>query len=90
MEKLGDNNARNKEQAENAMKMLADHPSVQPAIVVQHLIKGNTSKPKLDNSLKHISGRLFMLTELIKTFGINNQNMAYQPIVDFTLKYLDH
>lgn len=59
------------------MKMLAEHPSIQPAIVVSHLIKGNTNKPKLDNSIKHISGRLFMLHELVKSFGINNPNMAY-------------
>jgi hypothetical protein len=66
MEKLGDNNARNKEQAENAMRMMGDHPSIQPPIIVTHLIKGNTLKPKLDNSIKHITGRLFMLHELVK------------------------
>lgn len=86
IEKLGDTNPKVKDEAEKSIKMLADHPSVGPLIVVQHIIKGFLSKPKLEQSIRHMNGRLFVLHELIKTFQINNPNMPYQPIVDFTLK----
>ena len=40
------------------MRMMADHPSIGSNWIVTHLIKGHTSKPKLDNSIKHLNGRL--------------------------------
>ncbi|CAD8188747.1 unnamed protein product [Paramecium pentaurelia] len=86
MEKLGE---QRKESAENAFLQMADHPSVGPAICVQHLIKGFVGKSKLQSSTKHIVGRLAMLTELVKKYEINNANMPYQPIVDFAVKLLD-
>lgn len=40
MEKIGDNNPRLKEMGDNALMMMADHPSIGSAIVVHHLVKG--------------------------------------------------
>ncbi|KAM3137982.1 hypothetical protein pb186bvf_009877 [Paramecium bursaria] len=89
MEKLGDNNPRLKEQADQALMMLADHPSIGPLIVQQHLVKGFTNKPKIETSVKHMVGRLQMLQALVKKFEINNAQMPYQSIVDFGVKMVE-
>jgi hypothetical protein len=56
------------------------------ALVVGHLVRGVTTKPKLQSSGKHIQGRLMVLHQLVQTHGIGNDKVAYNPVVDMALK----
>lgn len=56
------------------------------ALVVSHLVRGVTTKPKLQQSGRHIQGRLLVLHQLVQTHGIGNDKVAYNPVVDLALK----
>jgi hypothetical protein len=48
--------------------MMAEHPSIGQTVCVNHLVRGFASKPKLETSIKHLGGRLNVLTEYLKKF----------------------
>ena len=57
LDKIGDNNARNREKAEEAGLAMAGHPAIGAATLVNHITKGAVKKSAA-NSIKHINGRL--------------------------------
>lgn len=91
LEKLGESNARVKELAENAFLALANSPIVSCGSCVAALIRGvQGEKSKKASSFRHIAGRLGVLLEIVRNFGINNANVPFQSTVEFALKNLDH
>ena len=91
LEKIGDNNARVKELAENAFLAMANNPFITCQSCVNALIRGlQGEKNKKSASFRHIAGRLTVLLELVKNFGINNANVPFASTVDFAVKNLDH
>lgn len=91
LDKIGDNNARVKELAENAFLALANNPIITCQSCVNALIRGiQGEKNKKSNSFRHLAGRLNVLLEFVRNFGINNANVPFQSTVDFAIKGLDH
>lgn len=89
LEKIGDNNPRMKELAENAFLALANNPIVTCQNCVNALLRG-LEKNKKSASFRHMAGRLTVLLEIVKNFGINNANVPFQSTVEFAIKNLDH
>lgn len=89
LEKIGDNNPRMKELAENAFLALANNPIITCQNCVNALLRG-LEKNKKSASFRHIAGRLTVLLEIVKNFGISNSNVPFQTTVEFAVKNLDH
>lgn len=91
LEKVGENNARIKELTESAFLALANSPIVSCASCVNALIRGvQGEKSKKASSFRHLAGRLGVLLEIVRNFGVNNANVPFQSTVEFALKNLDH
>lgn len=91
LEKVGDNNARVKELAENAFLALANNSVITCQNCVSALTRGiQGEKSKKSSSFRHLAGRLTVLIEIVKDFGINNSNVPFQSTVDFAVKNIDH
>ena len=91
LEKIGDNNARVREQAENAMVGMAYHPLVTCIVCVNALVKtSNTGKHKTTVSTRHIIGRLNVLSQIVRDFQIDNKDVPYQPVVAFAVEKVEN
>ena len=69
IEKIGDANLKLKEKSENSIVEMANNPLIGHKIVYEHLIKGQVKKQLL-TSVKHISGRLLLISRMIDNFGV--------------------
>ena len=92
MDKLGDNNAKLRDGAEECIFLLAKCPLVGPQVCVDNLL---VIEKKINNKVttvshKHIAGRLTVLTEIVKEFKIGNSNVPFQSVVVFAIKQLEH
>ena len=91
LEKVGDNNVRMKELAENAFLALANNPVITCQNCVNALIKGlQGEKNKKAASFRHLAGRLNVLLEIIRSFGVNNANVPFTQSVEFAIKNLEN
>ncbi|CAK92457.1 unnamed protein product (macronuclear) [Paramecium tetraurelia] len=91
MEKMGDINERHKEECKKILLTLAETQIMGSAGVINHLVKGITTKPNLQlSSVRHIQARLMLIYNLIQKYKINNERVPYNPVMDVALKYLDH
>ena len=90
LEKIGDNNARVKELADQVFMAMAYNPIVTSAACVNALTKPANAKNKTANSTKHIVARLNLLTQLVSEFKINTKEVPYQPVVSFAVEKLEN
>ena len=90
LEKIGDNNARIKELAEQVFMAMAYNPIVTSAACVNALTKAANAKNKTANSTKHIVARLNLLTQLVSEFKINTKEVPYQPVVAYAVEKLEN
>ena len=91
LEKIGDNNPRNREMAEECYMQMARHKLVTCNFCVMQLLK-NTSvgKHKTTNSTRHVVAKLGLLRQIIREFGINNSEVPYTPVVDYVVRNLEN
>jgi hypothetical protein len=82
LEKIGDNNARVREIAEQSFLMLAKSEIVGPGPAVTSLLKTNKEKSV---SQKHTIGRLNLLTSIVEDFRIDDFSVPFQPLVDYAI-----
>ena len=92
LEKVGDNNARIREQAEQCFMAMVRNPIVSCNLCVNLLVKqtGPTSKNKIANSTRHIIAKLGLLRQIIKEFNINNTDVPFNSVVDYVVKNLEN
>lgn len=90
MEKCGDGNARVREESDRIILALAKSDTLGTLPILNHLVRGITTKPKLQHSARHISARLSLLHDLLLLYGIDNDKMPYNPVIDLAIKHLDH
>ncbi|KAM3146908.1 hypothetical protein pb186bvf_001062 [Paramecium bursaria] len=91
MDKLGDINERNKEECKKIIMLLAESGVMTTVGVVNHLIKGVTTKPSLQiSSTRHIQSRLMLIYQLLQKYKINNDRIPYNLVMETAIKYLDH
>jgi len=91
LEKIGDNNARTRETAENGLLSMARHPVVTCSFCVNALVKTiNPTKHKTSGSIKHIVARLNTLRQLVQEFKINTKDVPYQPVVEYAVEKLEN
>lgn len=84
LEKIGDPNHRIREHAQACYLLMCKNLNITCNYCVLQIIK-NTGygKHKISNSIRHTVGKLGLLKEIIKTYGINNQEVPYSPIVEY-------
>jgi hypothetical protein len=70
LEKIGDSNLKLKERAESTALEIAGSNIVGSKIIFDHLIAGQVKKTQVA-SVKHISGRLNLLSRMVQNFGVN-------------------
>ena len=82
LDKIGDNNARVREIAEQTYLMLARSEIVGSGLAVQAILRPNKEKSV---SQKHNIGRLNLLVAIVEEFRIDNSSVPFQPIVDYAI-----
>jgi centrosomal protein CEP104 len=82
LDKIGDNNPRVRETAEQSYMMLAKSDFIGPGLSVQTILKPMKEK---STSQKHNLGRLNLLVSMVEEFRIDNSYVPFQPIVDYAL-----
>jgi hypothetical protein len=87
--KLGDNNARIRERAEEILLLMAGHVSFGAQTVAANITKGQVKKSS-KNSIKHILGRLNLLHKVLQKYPINKHNISYQTCLDYALYGYTH
>lgn len=90
MEKAGDPSLKTKEEVERVIMTMADAGSVGTIPIINHLLKGITTKPKLQQSAKYINPRLQITFQLIKKYKIKNEKIPFYPVFDLAVRHLDH
>lgn len=88
LEKVGDNNLRVRDNAEQCYLMLARSEIVGPGPAAQQVLK--PSKDTKTSSQKHLIGRLSILNSLVKDYRIDNSTLPYQPVLDYALTGFKH
>lgn len=87
--KIGDSKTQLRELAEETTMNMAKCPNIGPNLIVSYFIRSH-GIPKVSNDFKHLKARLSMLTSLVKTFGVNNQDCPLNPIIDFSVRNLEN
>ena len=91
LEKLGDSNPRIREQAENALMTMVRSPVVTCQFCLNAVVRDPPAvKGKNVQSAKHTLGRLRILQKIIGEFKINNNDVAYLPVVDYCVDKLEN
>ena len=82
LDKIGDNNARVRETAEQTYLMLAKSEIIGAGPAVQTILRPNKEKSA---SQKHNLGRLNLLVQIVEEFRIDNSYVPFQPVVDYAI-----
>ncbi len=82
LDKVGDNNVRVRETAEQTFIMLTRSEIVGVGLAVQVILKPMKEK---STSQKHNLGRLNLLTVIVEEFRIDNPSVPFQPVVEYAL-----
>ncbi|CAG9321572.1 unnamed protein product [Blepharisma stoltei] len=82
LDKVGDNNARVRESAEQTFISLTRSDVVGVGPAVQSILKPMKDK---STSQKHIIGRLNLLDNIVKEFQIDNSYVPFQPVAEYAL-----
>jgi len=91
LDKIGDNNARIRENAETCFLLMVKNPAISCNLCVTTLIKNVASgKHKTTTSTKHVLAKLGLLRQIIKEFSINNADVPFSPVVEYVVKYLEN
>jgi hypothetical protein len=93
LDKIGDNNAKVRQQAENAFMSMASSTLVTCAYCVQALVKnpsGSNTKLKNLNSTKHVLARLGLLRQIIQEYKVANQNVPYNNVITYVIEKLEN
>ena len=78
--KIGDNNARVRDLAEQTYITLTKSETLNVSSAVNHLVKPSKEK---SGSQKHLVGKLNLLYSFVKEFQIDNPQVPFQPVVEF-------
>lgn len=91
LEKIGDNNARLRENAEECFMEMCRNKTISCNFCVMQLLK-NTSvgKHKTTNSVKHMIAKLGLLRQIVREFGINNADVPYTPTVEYAVRNIEN
>lgn len=93
LDKIGDNNAKVRQQAENSFISMTNSALVTCSYCVQALVKnptGNNTKLKNINSTKHVLARLGLLRQIIQEYKIANQNVPYNNVITYVIDKLEN
>ena len=82
LDKIGDNNPRVSEIAEQSFLILAKSDIIGIGPAVQLILKPNKEKSA---SQKHNLGRLNLLMSLVEEYQIDNSLIPFQPVVDYAI-----
>ena len=89
IDRLGNNQPKVRAAAEHAMMSMCAHPSVGPWHAALVIVKGKQGKV-MQNSMKHIQGKLNILTKLIEEFGIDQSNTMLNSIIKYGIDGVKH
>ena len=84
LDKIGENNPKIREKAEEAGLAMSSHKSIGPLVLVNHITKGQVKKTAV-NSVKHISGKLALLRKIIEQEGIEQGKISVDICCDFAI-----
>ncbi|CDW88088.1 centrosomal protein of 104 kda [Stylonychia lemnae] len=87
--RLGDNNARVREKAEELLLMMAGHKSFGAQTVCSQIMKGQVKKSAAF-SIKHIQGRLQLLHKVLEKYPVNKHNINYQQCLEYAIHGFQH
>ena len=94
LERIGDSNIKTRELAEQTFLFMVKSPAVTCNYCVTALVKppptGTSVKHKTTNSTKHILAKLGLLRQIIQDFGINNQNVPYNPVISYVVDKIEN
>ncbi len=82
LEKIGDSNPKVRSKVEETCVKLATQGNVPFSTFISHITK--TGK-KSTTSTKHLQGKLNLLIELVKQFGVDSESSASQSVIDYAL-----
>jgi centrosomal protein CEP104 len=86
LDKIGDNSPNVRELAERTFIFIARSDVWSPAQAVNHVLKSSAKQ----GSTKHVIGRTALLNSLVQQYGIDNNNVPFQPVVDYALLNYKH
>ena len=91
LEKIGDNNPRVRESAEECFMIMCKNKTITCNFCVMQLLK-NTSvgKHKTTNSTRHMVAKLGLLRQIVREFGINNSEVPYTPVVEYAVRNIEN
>lgn len=91
LDKIGDTNHRVREHAEACYLLMCKNPVITTSHCSVQLVK-NTGYGKhiIANSIRHTLGKLNLLRQLIKEYGINNNDVPYSPIVEYIVDNVEN
>lgn len=91
IDKSGDTNHRVREHAEACYMLMCKNPVVSCYYCVTQLIKNTRlGNHKIANSTRHTVAKLGLLRQIIKEFGINNNDVPYAPIVEYVVGNIEN
>ncbi len=85
--RLGDNNPRIKNKAEETLFAMAGHPSFGAQQVTYYITKAQNKK---SNSLKHILGKMNLLNKILQKYSIKEHSISPSHCIEFGLFGLKH
>jgi len=68
---------------------MCKHPSITPSVIVTHLIKAEKSS-KSNSSHKNIAAKIDLLTKIVKSYKINNNEVPLNPVMEHLSKLVGH
>lgn len=68
---------------------MCKHPSITSSVTVTHLIKAEKG-PKASTFHKNIAAKIDLLTKIVKTYKINNNEVPLNSVMDYLTKHIGH
>ena len=89
MVKCGDSKTQIKELALDTTLKMATCNNIGANIIASYFIK-TAGIPKVANDFKHLTQRQHVLSEFVKQFGVGNQDVPLNPLIEFAIKNLEN
>jgi hypothetical protein len=84
LQKSGDNQVKLRNQSEETLLSISEHPSVTPFHVSSHIIRASQKKTKL--STKHVTARLNLLASIVRKHGADKKVIPLDGVVQYALE----
>lgn len=89
LDKIGDGNARIRESAHTTLLGMTEHNAIGIYLIVESITKGLV-KETSSKSYRHIYGRMNLLKEIIKRYGVNTKDVPLDTVLSYALTGFKH